>query len=70
MVVIALKRREEHLAARRSRSTQPAIEVEDTVVGKPVGRQKQCGIGNLGGLCYSIERRVFQEGLLDFWLEI
>lgn len=57
-------------AALSSSSTQPAVEVEDAIVGKTVGRQKQSGIGNLCRICHSVERRIFEVGLLDFWLKI
>lgn len=53
-----------------SSSAQSAVEVENTVVGKAVGRQKQSGISNLCGICHSVEGSISEIGLLDFWLEI
>jgi hypothetical protein len=58
------------LAALSSGSTQPTIQVEDAVVCETVGRQKQSGISNLCRIRYSIERRIFEVSLLEFWLEI
>lgn len=52
------------------RSTQPAVEVEDTIIGEFVRCQENSGICYFSRMCDTIERRIFQIRLLQVWFQI
>lgn len=69
----SLVRRQEGSAARRRRRlrrAQTAVEIQDAVVCKLVGGEKDGRVGNLGGIGDPAEGRIFKESLLELRLEI